>query len=127
MATPLVAELQLGTATIIVRHVPQRRRNEISRDSLTRTGETDWEKQSALMAKEVIGGWEDLTPLDALSWGYDDYESLPTDDNGKVPYTEATAVKLYADCLISQFRNPIDDCSLTIAREVAQAKKRAAA
>ncbi len=120
-------ELQLGTVKFTVRHVSQRRRNEIAKQAQTRGGETDWDKHANLMARDTIAGWTDLTPFDALGWGFDDYEKLPVDADGRVPFTEDTASLLYRECLISQFRNHLDECSLSIAREVAQAKKRLAA
>lgn len=119
-------ELTLDGVPLRVRFVAQRRLNEIGR-LLTRTGEPDFDKQAELLAKERIAGWEKLTPLDALGWGFEDYETLPTDADGYVPFTEANAVTLYRGCLFGAFRHHIDTCSLNIAREVAQAKKRAAA
>lgn len=119
--------LTLGTVTISVRFVSQRRRNEIGRLATQRTGEMDFDRYADLFARDAIGGWSEFRPLDALGFGYEDFETLPIGEDGCVPFSPETASLLYRECLVGAFRNQIDATCNAIASEVAHAKKKAAA
>lgn len=121
------AELTIGAAKFNLRFVSQRRRNELSNKATPRGGEFNHDTFSDLYAREAITGWSNLTPVDCLGFGYEDFEALPVDEHGCVPFSPDTASLLYRECLMASFRNPVDAAVNAIAAEVAQAKKRLAA
>lgn len=132
MALQLIGEIELAGATFSVRWIPQRRRDEIIEQAKTRlpgslATETDPRKYADLIAAESITRWTGLTPLGALELGYEDFEALPVDANGEVPFNVETAKKLYRECLYADFAARIDEVSRNLAREVAREKKRVAA
>lgn len=53
--------------------------------------------ESAL-AGEMVVGWSNMTPeFIGAKLVYEDYEDLPTDTKGNVPFTEETMLKLWWD------------------------------
>lgn len=88
---------------VLVRYVGPRRKREI-RDLHTKEDPTsglpfpvtDTDAVSSAMAREMVVGWENLTPeFIGAKLVFEDYDELPVDDQGNVPFSEDTLQDLW--------------------------------
>jgi hypothetical protein len=121
------AEIEIGDVTVEVRFVSQKERERINDEATPRGAErADRTKLANGLADAQIVGWHNLTPLDALGWGYLDFEDLPVGDDGCVPYSPQIAQLLFRECQYSKFAQPIEQTTLNMMEAIAREKKLAA-
>lgn len=122
------ATVELADAEFDVRFLSQKTRDEIA-DRNTRKvagqviGELHLPKFQADMADALIAGWRKVTPETAMRLGYEDFDELPVNDAGEIPYTAPTARKLYRFALRDRFAAELDTTSRGILEGLARAKK----
>lgn len=132
MAKEYTAVVEIADAEFDVRFVGQKRRDEIS-DANTQKragnliGDLNIGKYQEELADEQIAGWRNVTRATAMRLGYEDFDALPEDEQGQVPYAQLTARKLYRYALRDRFANVIDEASRSILEGLARKNARPSA
>lgn len=111
-----------------VRYIGPARRREIREacsqdDPVTFTPEADPRKFAEAIAVEHVVGWRNLTPeFVGAEIGYEDYDALPVDESGHVPFSVDTMLKLWWDS--ERFSTAVQVHASRILKAEIEAKKK---